>query len=90
MTFIRKKRILTSTLMLVWLLISFGPSFFARDLSVVVWGWPFYFWMAAQGSILMFFCIIVVYAFLINRWEAQEVAAGRFTSTDGSPATDKR
>lgn len=90
MTFIHKKRILTSTLLLVWLLISFGPSFFARDLAVVVWGWPFYFWMAAQGSILMFFCIIVVYAFLMNRWEAQEVAAGRFTSKDGSPATDKR
>lgn len=77
MAFIQKKRILTLVLLLVWLLISFGPSFFARDLSVIVWGWPFYFWMAAQGSILLFIGIVVVYAWLMNHWEAQEAAAGR-------------
>jgi putative solute:sodium symporter small subunit len=33
--------------------------------------------MAAQGSILMFICIVVIYAWLMNRWEAQEAAAGR-------------
>ena len=77
MTFIRKKRILTAVLLLVWLLVSFGPSFFARDLSVIIRGWPLYFWMAAQGSILFFICIVVVYAWLMNRWEAQEAAAGR-------------
>ena len=77
MTFIQKKRILTSVLLLVWLLVSFGPSFFARDLSVMVGGWPLYFWMAAQGSILLFICIVVIYAWLMNRWEAQEAAAGR-------------
>jgi cation/acetate symporter len=43
----------------------------------MVWGWPLYFWMAAQGSILFFICIVVVYAWLMNRWEAQETAAGR-------------
>jgi putative solute:sodium symporter small subunit len=77
MTFIQKKRILTAVLLLVWLLVSFGPSFFARDLSVMVRGWPLYFWMAAQGSILLFICIVVIYAWLMNRWEAQEAAAGR-------------
>ena len=77
MTFIQKKRILTAVLLLVWLLVSFGPSFFARDLSVMVRGWPLYFWMAAQGSILMFICIVVIYAWLMNRWETQEAAAGR-------------
>jgi putative solute:sodium symporter small subunit len=77
MVFIQKKRILTWVLLLAWLLISFGPGFFARDLSVMVWGWPLYFWMAAQGSILFFICIVVIYAWLMNRWEAQEAAAGR-------------
>jgi putative solute:sodium symporter small subunit len=77
MTFIHKKRILTAVLLMVWLLVSFGPSFFARDLSVIVRGWPLYFWMAAQGSILLFICIVVIYAWLMNRWEAQEAAAGR-------------
>ena len=77
MPFLQKKRILTAVLLLVWLLVSFGPSFFARDLSVMVGGWPLYFWMAAQGSILLFICIVVIYAWLMNRWEAQEAAAGR-------------
>lgn len=77
MVFIQKKRILTTVLLLVWLVVSFGPSFFARDLTVMVGGWPLYFWMAAQGSILMFISIVVVYAWLMNRWEAQEAAAGR-------------
>jgi putative solute:sodium symporter small subunit len=90
MTFIQKKRILTAILLLVWLLISFGPSFFARDLSVMVWGWPFYFWMAAQGSILMFFIIIVIYAFLMNRWEAQEFAAAALAPKDRSQAAEER
>jgi putative solute:sodium symporter small subunit len=77
MTFIQKKRILTTVLLLAWLLISFGPGFFARDLSVTIGGWPLYFWMAAQGSILLFICIVVIYAWLVNRWEEQETAAGR-------------
>jgi putative solute:sodium symporter small subunit len=77
MTFIQKKRILTAVLLLVWLLVSFGPGFFARDLSVIIGGWPLYFWMAAQGSILLFICIVVIYAWLVNRWEAQEAAAVR-------------
>jgi putative solute:sodium symporter small subunit len=77
MTFIHKKRILTAVLLLVWLLISFGPGFFVRELSVMIGGWPLYFWMAAQGAILLFICIVVIYAWLMNRWEAQEAAAGR-------------
>ena len=79
MAFIHKKRILTSVLLLAWLLISFGPSFFARELSMMVWGWPLYFWMAAQGSILLFIGIVVVYAWLMNRWEAQEAAQNPLT-----------
>ena len=83
MAFVHKKRILTWVLLLAWLLISFGPSFFARDLSLMVWGWPLYFWMAAPGSILLFICIVVVYAWLMNRWEAQEIADGKTLPSDG-------
>ena len=75
MAFVQKKRLLTTLLLLAWLLTSFAPSFFARDLSWTVGGWPLYFWMAAQGSILFFICIVVVYAWLMNRWEKQETAS---------------
>jgi len=68
----RRKRLLTSVLLLVWLLTSFVAPYFARDLSIDVWGWPLHFWLASQGSLLVFLAIVVVYAWLMNRWEAQE------------------
>lgn len=61
-------------LLSVWLLTSFGPGFFARNLAIEINGWPLYFWMAAQGSLLIFMAIVVLYAWLMNRWEAEEVA----------------
>jgi putative solute:sodium symporter small subunit len=72
----QRKRRLTFVLLCVWLSVSFGPAFFARTLSFEVAGWPVHFWMAAQGSILVFIIIVVVYAWLMNRWESQEAAKG--------------
>ena len=56
-------------LLVVWATTTFGTSFFAHDLNVLWLGRPFGFWMAAQGSVLMFLAITVVYALLVNRWE---------------------
>lgn len=59
------------TLLLIWGSVTFGVAFFARDLSFNVLDKPFGFWMAAQGSVLMFLAITWVYALLVNRWEQQ-------------------
>jgi putative solute:sodium symporter small subunit len=58
-------------LLLIWGSTTFGVAFFARDLSFNVLDKPFGFWMAAQGSVLMFLVITWVYALLVNRWERQ-------------------
>jgi len=58
-------------LLLIWGSITFGVAFFARDLSFNVLDKPFGFWMAAQGSVLIFLAITWVYALLVNRWERQ-------------------
>ena len=58
-------------LLLIWGSITFGVAFFARDLSFNVLDKPFGFWMAAQGSLLIFLAITWVYALLVNRWERQ-------------------
>ena len=58
-------------LLLIWGSVTFGVAFFARDLSFNVLDKPFGFWMAAQGSVLMFLAITWVYALLVNRWERQ-------------------
>ena len=71
----KRQRRLQAVLLSVWLAASFGPSFFARDLNFEVWGAPFHFWMAAQGSVLVFMAIVAIYAGLMNRWEAQDAQA---------------
>lgn len=59
-------------LLLTWFCASFGIVFFARDLQTVFFGWPIGFWFAAQGSLLVFIGIVVVYAFANNRGEAPD------------------
>jgi cation/acetate symporter len=59
-------------LLVVWFVASFGVVFFARDLQFSVAGWPFGFWFAAQGSVLVFLAIVVAFAWVANRREAPE------------------
>jgi cation/acetate symporter len=54
-------------LLLVWAGASFGFAFFARDLQTVMAGWPFNFWFAAQGAVLVFIVILAGYAWVRNR-----------------------
>jgi cation/acetate symporter len=56
-------------LLLVWAIASFGLMYFARDLQKLAGTWPFSFWLAAQGIVLVFVLIVGVYAFLANRAE---------------------
>ena len=58
---------LHAVLLSLWFAASFGVVFFARDLDMVVAGWPVGFWFAAQGSVLVFIGIVVVYALRQNR-----------------------
>ncbi|MFC5497459.1 DUF4212 domain-containing protein [Caenimonas terrae] len=58
---------LKAGLLAVWVAISFGCCYFARELSFMVVGWPFSYWMAAQGAVLGFIAIVVVYATVMRR-----------------------
>ena len=62
------------SLLLTWGGITFGVAYFARDLSVMLFETHVGFWMAAQGSVLMFLIIVWAYALLVNRWEKQASA----------------
>ena len=62
-------------LLLVWALVSFVATYFARDLQAfVVAGWPLGHWIAAQGAVLMFIAIVVAYCWAMNRFERQDAA----------------
>jgi putative solute:sodium symporter small subunit len=58
---------LTLRLLGVWLVLTFALIFFARDLQFQFFGWPFGFWAAAQGVLLVYLGLIAFYAFAMNR-----------------------
>ncbi len=54
---------LTSVLMAIWLAITVIPIWFARELSDFHFaGWPLGFYMAAQGSLIVYVVLIGYYA----------------------------
>ncbi len=73
----RRALALKAVLLLAMVLVSFGACFFARELSVVVLGWPLHFWIAAQGAVLAFIAIVAVYAGVMSRIEAAQAEEGQ-------------
>ena len=63
---------LKASLLAVWAIVTFGFSFFARDLQFMLAGWPFGYWMAAQGAVLLFIAIVAVYATVMKRWAPED------------------
>lgn len=63
---------LKALLLTVWVMFSFGSSYFARDLQALFPDWPVAYWMAAQGSVLVFLLIIVVYCVAMDHFERKQ------------------
>lgn len=63
----RKSLVVTALLLLGWFGVTFGVSYFARALSFTFFGWPFSFWMGAQGALLVYCLIIGFYAWYMAR-----------------------
>ncbi len=53
---------LSSVLLLIWFVVTFVMAWFARDLTMVFFGWPLSFFMAAFGSPLIYVGLIWFYA----------------------------
>lgn len=68
----RKTRRLTLTLLVVWLLITFGLAWFARDLNEIsIFGFPLGFYMAAQGTLIIYLLLIWYYNWRMRRLEEE-------------------
>ena len=63
-------RATTLTLLLVWFAVTFVATFFARQLDFLWFGWPFGYWVAAQGALLVYLVLIAAYAWAMNRLDA--------------------
>ena len=62
---------LTGLLMAVGFLVTFGVSFFARQLDFKLFGWPFSFWMAAQGALVVYLVLVCLYASAMHRLDVR-------------------
>jgi putative solute:sodium symporter small subunit len=53
---------LTMVLLVIWFVVTFVMGYFARELSFNFFGWPFSFYMGAQGSLIIYVVLIWYYA----------------------------
>ena len=62
---------ITALLLGIWFFVTFVVVFFARDLTFNFFGWPFSFWVAAQGARVVFCLIIWYYARYMNKLDIE-------------------
>ena len=67
----KRVRMLTLFLLIIWFVVTFVVSYFARDLNFKFFGWPFSYWMGAQGAPLIYGLLTVLYAFWMQRLDAR-------------------
>ena len=63
---------LKAVLLAVWVVVSFGLCFFAHDLQQWLQVSGLGYWMAAQGAVLMFLLIVVVYCVAMDQFERND------------------
>jgi putative solute:sodium symporter small subunit len=66
---------ITAVLMAIWFVVTFVVSFFARDMNFNFFGWPFSYWMASQGSLIVYVVIIWFYARYMNQLDQEHGVA---------------
>lgn len=62
---------ITGVLLAIWFVVTFVVGFFARELSFIFFGWPFSFWVGAQGALVVYMLIIGFYAWYMNRLDIE-------------------
>jgi putative solute:sodium symporter small subunit len=63
---------ITSVLLAIWFIVTFVVGYLARDVfSFNFFGWPFAFWMGAQGSLVVYCFLIWYYARKMNKLDEE-------------------
>lgn len=66
---------ITGGLLAIWFVVTYVVAFFARDLDFNFFGWPFSFWVASQGALIVYVAIIWFYARTMNRLDQEHGVA---------------
>jgi putative solute:sodium symporter small subunit len=67
----RKNLRVTGILLAIWFVVTFVVSYYARELSFNFFGWPFSFWMGAQGALVIYILIIGYYARYMGKLDVE-------------------
>ena len=68
----RKNLRLTGILLVIWFVATFVIGWFARDLqSITILGFPFSFFMGAQGALLIYIVLVGYYAYLMGKLDRE-------------------
>ena len=68
----RKNLVVTAILLFVWFVVTFVEAWYARELnSITFFGFPFGFYMSAQGSLATYVVIIWIYAWYMGKLDKE-------------------
>lgn len=62
---------ITAILMAIWFFVTYVIGYFARSLDFIFFGWPFAFWVGAQGALVVYVLIIWYYARYMNNLDRE-------------------
>lgn len=68
----RRNLRITAFLLMLWFAVTFAIDGFAAEMNFDFFGWPFSFWMASQGALLLYCLIIWAYGAYMNRLDQAE------------------
>jgi len=68
----RKNLVYTAVLLFIWFVVTFVEAWYARELNAFTFlGFPFGFYMSAQGSLAIYVAIIGIYAILMRKLDLE-------------------
>jgi len=67
----RKNLKVTGILLTLWFVVTFVMVYFAAELNFTFFGWPFSFWVAGQGALVVYLVIIGFYAHYMKRLDRE-------------------
>lgn len=71
----RKNLRVTVILLAIWFIVTFVVGYMARDLAFNFFGWPFSWYMGAQGALIIYVAIIWYYARYMQRLDREHGVA---------------
>ena len=82
---------LIAVLLLIWLLVSYVPALIVEPLNqlAILTGFPLGYYMASQGSLVVFVALVIYYAWRLDRLDRRYAAARPDVHREGAGHVDR-